>query len=58
MPGCVRFRSRVGGQSGFGDTAGKKHGWKKNAFVYSSSDGHIVHPFWIALLAPSCGAAK
>ena len=35
-------------------TAGKR----MPSIVYSSLDRHIVHPFWIAMLAPSCGAAQ
>jgi hypothetical protein len=35
-------------------TAGKR----MPSIVHSSLVRHIVHPFWIAMLAPSCGAAK
>jgi hypothetical protein len=35
-------------------TAGKR----MPSIVYSTLDRHIVDPFWIAMLAPSCGAAQ
>jgi hypothetical protein len=33
-------------------------GKRMRSIVYSSLDRHIVHLFWIAMLAPSCGAAQ
>jgi hypothetical protein len=55
--GC--FRSSVDGS-----IAISRHGWYKarlervRSIVYSSLDRHIVHLFWITMLAPSCGAAQ
>jgi hypothetical protein len=49
----------LGSQSEFRDAAEVEHGWKRMpSIVYSSLDRHIVHPFWIALFAPSCGAVQ